>query len=279
MYLKNLQQNDIFVPSQMTALESLIHMPSRRGLENVIISNGKVVNVVSNSYGHIPNELFFKKAETMLEDADLKFHKRSINRNDRSFITDFIIEDTNQFKVKNDDDLILPMLRFKNSYDGSEKTSGHFGFYRKVCSNGLHVSQAEIAFSIKHNRNNTELIMPKLNRLFEKFLDNEFYTIIHKFNSMKDIKIIDTEAFVKSVLERDKLFRYECSDKNDNLSKKSREIIEVLYYEAMLLNEEPNLWLGYNAFNAVLHRTLKKSFSQQEKWDKTLFNTIYEMSS
>ncbi|CDF80283.1 conserved hypothetical protein (DUF932) [Formosa agariphila KMM 3901] len=278
MYLKNLQQDDIFVPSEMTALESLIQMPSRRGLENVIISNGKVVNVVSNSYGHIPNELFFKKAETMLEDADLKFHKRSINRNDRSFITDFIIEDTNQFKVKNDDDLILPMLRFKNSYDGSEKTSGHFGFYRKVCSNGLHVSQAEIAFSIKHNRNNTELIMPRLNRLFEKFLDNEFYTIIHKFNSMKDIKIIDTEAFVKSVLERDKLFRYECSDKNDNPSKKSREVIEVLNYEAMLLNEEPNLWLGYNAFNAVLHRTLKKSFSQQEKWDKTLFNTIYEMS-
>ena len=279
MYLSNLQQDDIFVPSQMTSLESLIQMPSRRGLENVIISNGKVVNVVSNSYGHIPNELFFKKAETMLVDADLKFHRRSINRNDRSFITDFIIEDANQFKVKHDDDLILPMLRFKNSYDGREKTSGHFGFYRKLCSNGLHVSEAEIAFSVKHNRNNTELIMPKLNQLFEKFLDNEFYSIIHKFNDMKDYKIIDTEVFVKSILERSKLFRYECSDKNESPSKKSREVIEVLNYEALLLDEEPNLWLGYNAFNAVLHRTLKKTFSQQEKWDKSLFNTIYEMTS
>ncbi|WP_335964886.1 hypothetical protein [Galbibacter sp. PAP.153] len=29
------------------------------------------------------------------------------------------------------------MLRFINSYDGSEKTSGHFGFFRKICANGL----------------------------------------------------------------------------------------------------------------------------------------------
>ena len=49
-------------------------------------------------------------------------------------------------------------------------------------------------------------------------------------------------------------------------------------YEAMLLNEPPNLWLGYNAFNAVLHGTLKKSFSNQEKPDKKLFDEIYEMA-
>lgn len=77
-----------------------------------------------------------------------------------------------QLKVKNDKDLILLMLRFKNSYDGSEKTSGHFKFYREVYSNGLHVSQAEIEFSIKHSKNNTHLIIPRLNHLFDKFLDN-----------------------------------------------------------------------------------------------------------
>lgn len=252
-------------------------MESRRGLENAIISNGKIVNVVSNSYGHIPNQLFFKKAEQMLLDAGLNYHKRSVNRNDRSFIIDFIIEDSNQFKLKNKEDLILPMLRFKNSYDGSEKTSGHFGFYRKVCSNGLHVSQAEIEFSIKHSKNNTELIMPRMNGLFDKFLNNEFYTIVKKFEKMKDFKIIDTKEFVKAILDKTKLFKYECSDKNEEPSKKSREVLETLNYEALLLNEEPNLWLGYNAFNSMLHNTLKKTFSQQEKWDKKLFNEIYEM--
>ena len=278
MYLNNLQQDEIFVFSEIKSLKNLTRMESRRGLENAIISNGKIVNVVSNSYGHIPNELFFKKAEKMLVDADLKYHKRTINRSDRSFITDFIIEDDNQFSVKNQEDLILPMLRFKNSYDGSEKTSGHFGFYRKICSNGLHVAETEVAFSIKHSKNNTHLIMPRLNLLFDKFLDNEFYTIVQKFNKLREIEILDTKAFVQDILEKTKLFRYECSDKNDNPSQKSREVIEILNYEALLLNEAPNLWLGYNAFNSVLHGTLKKSFSSQEKIDKKLFDEIYQMA-
>ena len=278
MYLNNLQQDEIFVFSEMKSLKNLTGIPSRRGLENAIISNNKIVNVVSNSYGHIPNELFFKKAEKMLIDSNLKYHKQTINRSDRSFITDFIIEDDNQFSIKSKEDLILPMLRFKNSYDGSEKTSGHFGFYRKVCSNGLHVAETEVAFSIKHNKNNTHLLMPRLNLLFDRFLDNEFYTIVQKFNTLKEVEILDTKAFVRDILEKTKLFRYECSDKNDNPSKKSREVIEILNYEALLLNEAPNLWLGYNAFNSVLHNTLKKSFSSQEKLDKKLFDKIYEMA-
>ena len=252
-------------------------MESRKGLENAIISNGKIVNVVSKHYGHLPNEVFFRQAEQMLIDANLNYHKRSINRDDRSFVVDFIIDDKDQFTLKDKTDVILPMLRFKNSYDGSEKTSGHFGFYRQICSNGLHVSQEKIEFSIKHSKNNADLMMPRLNGLFEKFLDNEFYSIVQKFEQMKDFKIIDTEAFVKAILDQTELFRYECSDKNDNPSKKSREVIEILNYESLLLNEEPNLWLGYNAFNSVLHGTLKKTFSSQEKLDKKLFEEIYQM--
>lgn len=278
MYLNKLQQDAIFVDSEMTSLKSLTGIEPRRGMENAIISNGKIVNVVSKSYGHIPNELFFGKVEQMLVDANLKFQKRTINRMDRSFIIDFIIDDDNQFTLRNKEDKILPMLRFKNSYDGSEKTSGHFGFYREVCTNGLHVSKSKLEFSIKHSRNNTDLILPKLNQLFDSFLSNEYYKINKKFNTMADIEIIDTEKFVKDVLEKTKLFKYECSDANDNPSKKSREVIEILNYETLALNEKPNLWLGYNAFNSVLHNTLKKSFSIQEKLDKVLFDEIYDMA-
>nr|WP_293296910.1 DUF932 domain-containing protein [Allomuricauda sp.] len=278
MYLDNLQQDEVFVPTEMKSLSEITGIQTRRGFENAIISNGKIVNVVSNSYGHIPNQIFFQRAEEMLIDAGLTYQKRTINRNDRSFVTDFIVDDNSQFTVKNHKDLILPMLRFKNSYDGSEKTSGHFGFYRKVCSNGLHVSQAEIEFSIKHSRNNTDLIMPRLNTLFEKFLDNEFYSISKKFDKMKEFRIIDTKEFVKAILESTKLFKYECSDKNSDPSKKAREVIEVLDYEALLLNEEPNLWLGYNAFNNVLHNTLKRSFGQQERFDKKLFDEVYALA-
>ena len=277
MYLNRLQQDEIFVSNEMKSLKIITGMESRRGLENAVISNGNIVNVVSNSYGHIPNELFFKKAEQLLLDANLKYHKRTINRNDRSFIADFIIEDHNQFSLKNEQDKILPMLRFKNSYDGSEKTSGHFGFYREVCTNGLHVAQSEIAFSIKHSKNNTDLIMPKLNFLFEKFLDNEYYEITRKFREMEEIVLIDTKAFVKEILEKTKLFRYECSDKNDNPSKKSRELLDMIAEEGHDYYKTPTLWDGYNAFNWMLHNTLKKTFSQQEKFDKILFDEIYAM--
>ena len=278
MYLNNLQQDDIFVPSEIKALQDIAGMQPRRGLEQVIISNGKIVNIVSNSYGHIPNDAFFKKAEQILMDSNLNFQKRTINRDDRSFIMDVIIEDAHQFSIKKDGDVILPMLRFKNSYDGSEKTSGHFGFYRKVCSNGLHVSETKLEFSIRHSKNSTHLVIPKLKELFERFLDNEFYTVVNKFDTMKTIEIMDTQKFVRDILEKTKLFRYEGSDKNDSPSKKSREVIEILNHEAILLDEAPNLWLGYNAFNAVLHGTLKKTFSQQEKLDRVLFNEIYSMA-
>lgn len=277
MYLSKLQQDDVFVSSEITTLKSLTGMESRRGMEQAIISNGKIVNVVSKCYGHIPNELFFGKAEQMLVDANLKYRKRTINRMDRSFIIDFIIEDNHQFSLRNKEDKILPMLRFKNSYDGSEKTSGHFGFYREVCTNGLHISHSEIAFSIKHSKNNTDLILPNLNHLFDRFLGNEYYEINDKFNTMAEVEIIDNEKFVRNILESTKLFKYGRKNENDNPSNKAIEILEILYNEPFGGYSTSNLWLGYNAFNWVLHNTMKKTFSQQEKLDKLLFNEIYAM--
>ena len=60
--------------------------------------------------------------------------------------------------------------------------------------------------------------------------------------------------------------------------KKTREVLEILNYEALFLDEEPNLWIGYNAFNCVLLNVLKKSFSQQERLDKKLFDEVYAMA-
>ena len=99
MYLLNLQQDNLYVTNEILSLDLLTGYPSRKGLENVILSNGKNVNVVSKSYGHLSNKLFFQKAERMLQKAGLNFLKRRINRNDRSFVLDLIIEDKNQFKV------------------------------------------------------------------------------------------------------------------------------------------------------------------------------------
>lgn len=119
--------------------------------------------------------------------------------------------------------------------------------------------------------------MPRLKGLFAKFLDNEYYEIKRKFKEMEAVELIDTEAFVKGILEKTKLFRYECSDRNDDPSKKVREVLAIIEDEPFPAYSKPNLWVGYNAFNDVLHNTLKKTFSQQEKLDRKLFDTIYEM--
>ena len=278
MYVDSLQQDEVFVPVQIRPLNELTGMPVRKGLEQAVVSNGKIVNIVSHRYGHIPNQLFFKKAEQLLVDADLIYSRKSINRSDRSFSVDFVLTDSTQFSVGQGEDVILPMLRFTNAYDGSERTAGHFGFYRKICSNGLHVAQTEIGFSIKHHKNAVQLIMPELQGLFRRFLDNEFYSISGRFHQMMTVELLDTKDFVREVLERTQLFRYECSDTNDAHSKKAREVLEILDAEALQLGSTPNLWLGYNAFNAVLHRNLKKGFTKQQLLDRQLFETVYEMA-
>ena len=86
MYLQNLQQDEIFIPSEMKSLKTLTQMESLRELENDIISNGKIVNMVSNSYGNFLNQLFFKKPEEMLIEAQLNFRKLTINKTDKPFI-------------------------------------------------------------------------------------------------------------------------------------------------------------------------------------------------
>ena len=278
MYVDNLQQDEVFVPVQIRPLNELTGMPVRKGLEQAVVSKGKIMNIVSQRYGHIPNQLFFKKAEQLLVDADLTYSRQSINRSDRSFSVDFVLTDTTQFSVGQGEDVILPMLRFTNAYDGSERTAGHFGFYRKICSNGLHVAQTEIGFSIKHHKNAMQLIMPELQGLFRRFLDNEFYSISGRFHQMMTVELLDTKDFVREVLERTQLFRYECSDTNDAPSKKARAVLEILDAEALQLGSTPNLWLGYNAFNAVLHRNLKKGFTKQQLLDRQLFEAVYEMA-
>ena len=139
-FISKLQKDNVFAPNKIVSLADLTQLPVRKGLEMAVISNGTLVNTVSKGYGHLPNEVFFGEVEKQLQAAGIEHVTRSINRDDRSFSVDYILNDENYIvKVANAQDRILPMIRFTNSYDGSNKTSGHFGYYREVCSNGLHI--------------------------------------------------------------------------------------------------------------------------------------------
>lgn len=75
---KALQTDNVFVENSIINFNQLTGLQSRRGYEKAVISNGKLVNVVSNSYGHLPNEKFFYAVEEKLIDADLNYDVRSI---------------------------------------------------------------------------------------------------------------------------------------------------------------------------------------------------------
>ena len=47
--------------------------------------------------------------------------------------------------------------------------------------------------------------------------------------------------------------------------------------EANALGARPNHWIGYNAFNELLHSKLKKTFTQQADIDARLFETVLSM--
>lgn len=267
--------DDVFVENSIVQMSDVLGMPTRKGLEQGIICGGTLVNVVSKSYGHLPNELFFLEAERKLIDADIYYASRSINRDNRSFAVDYVLaDDRYKIEVKGDKDVLFPMLRFTNSYDGSNKTSGSFGMYRKVCDNGLCIAQTQIGFSVKHTGSIAEIVLPKLGDLVNKFMDNEFYSLKSKFDILAEARVLNVEKYVQDINKKLGLIKYEASDKNPAPSLNARFILDVVNRETKELNVRPNKWIVYNAFNELLHSKLQKTFDQQKQIDEKLFELM-----
>lgn len=277
---KPLRNDNIFVKSALLPISNYLDIPTRKGLDKVIVSENQIVNIVSNSYGHLPNEEFFYKVEEMLINSDINYITRSINRENRSFAVDYILQDENySVNIKNGLDKIRPMLRFTNSYDGSCKTSGTFGFFREVCSNGLHTAKTGIGFSLKHRGNITELVLPAIGQTIYNFLDNEFYEIRKKFEVLADFKIADPSEIVQYIAQQTNIFKFESSEKNPAPSLNARLVLETINNESLALKEDANMWLVYNAFNDILHNKLKKTFDQQHKIDKQILDVALQYSN
>jgi len=274
-FKRDLRSDDVYGKNQVVSLAAMAGMPVRKGLEQAIVCEGQIVNVVSSSYGHLPNQKFFSEVDVKLIDEGISYVMRSINRDNRSFAVDYILSDDNLVvKVKNGMDKLRPMLRFTNSYDGSCKTSGHFGFFREVCSNGLHVAHSKIGFSVKHRGNIAKVVLPEITELVTRFMDNEFYSIHRKFEVLAERPIEDLDGFVKLTSEHFKLFQFECSNKNPSPSLNARLVLDTIRSESNLLKSPPNLWHGYNALNSLLHNKLKKTFENQKNLDEKIFEYL-----
>lgn len=282
MYFKGkaLQQDEVFIDTEIISFADAIGKPTRKGYDKLLLAAGEVVNVVSDNYGHLPNEKFFLVVEEKLIEADIRYDKRSINRQNRTFAVDYILNDDNySIVVANGKDVIKPMLRFVNSYDGSIKTSGNFGYFRQVCSNGLHVAETKLSFSVKHRGSICEIVLPHIDTLVAEFISNEYYTLKPKAEFLSGKVISDVQKFVKEVCEKTKVFKFEKSEKNPEPCLNANMVIDTIFSEARLLGTEPNYWLGYNAVNELLHGKFQKSFDAQKSLDEAVFNAVMEMAN
>lgn len=280
---KQPQKDNVFVPSEKVNMSSYFDMKGdeikpRKGLECGIISNGKLVNVVSDGYGHLSTQNFFPKVDEKLQEIGMAYETRSINREDCAFAVDYILTDPSyHINVKSGKDSIKPMLRFATSYVGG-KALGYFGFWRKLCDNGLHVGTVDIGFSVRHSGNIIEVVIPHIDEIMKKFMDNQYYSLHKKFEVLAERPIADLKDFVKITANDLKIFKFEASDKNPEPSLNATIVLDTIRKEAKELGVEPNYWLGYNAFNELIGTKLKKTFEATRNIDGILFDHTYDLA-
>ena len=80
---KELQNDNVFINVEVKNLQEITGLPTISSKSKVVISEGRIVNVVSNSYAHLSNEDFFLKIEEKLVEADIKYKTRAINIDNR----------------------------------------------------------------------------------------------------------------------------------------------------------------------------------------------------
>ena len=273
-------------------------------MDKVIISNNRVVHACSPSYGLLTNQDFFGKMEEELELEGLQFKTRSFNHNDSRFSVDYILDDDSKIITVNDqrnngiDDTIVPMIRLTNSYDGSLKTAGYLGFFRKICHNGLHMTTTQLEFKVKHTKGKMKLFIPNIEQLVQSFLSNEMFSIQDKIQKMQTHFIDEKqiENWIKELAKQDRVWidnseenylkrlqKAEQSGKDISKMSPAKEspnietVKSILIRDAETTGVEPNAWLLYSAFNEFIHSSTSQVFTNQKELDTKVFNSIADI--
>lgn len=280
--MKNLirtQRNEnIYVNASCLPLSKVTDYEGTQGLDKVVISNGKIVNVVSENYGFLPNENFFPVIEKQLSDLGYTYEKKYQNIKDCYFVADYIFNDAS-FTLKNVKgyrDTLKPKLRFINSYDGSAKTSGYMSFFREVCSNGLHGIKEDVAFSLRHSGSIQSLVLPNISKMIQSYTSNEGIEIIRRFDVLAESEVKDINEFIHTICDVTKVFKFEASEKNPDPSINARFVLDVVAREVDTLQMKPNAWIVYNAVNEWIYNNDRnqKHEVKRQQLDESVFKFI-----
>lgn len=281
--VKRVITDNVYVKAAMLPFDSVADYPSIRGLENVILSNGKIVNVVSDNYGFISNQDFFGQFEKILDAEHINYTAKYKNVNDTQFVADYFLEGEFLNVGKNayarGIDKIQPKIRLQNSYDGKIKLSGYFGFLRQVCSNGLHVIDNELAFELRRTKKNIEVVFPSMSEMLEEYKTNEMVKIHRSFEVLAERNVTDVKDLVKHLVNSNGIFKFEASDKNPEPGSNGVLVLNTIAKESQLLKTVPNAWIVYNAVNEWIYNDAinKKNEGERKNMDVKLFESVTKM--
>jgi hypothetical protein len=255
-----------------------------KGIDKVIVSNGKVVNVCSGDYGLLTNKNFFGAFEKHLQEEHINFTVKYRNINDKQFTADYILDGSIDINPKFQNrykDIIQPKIRLINSYDGNLKTAAFVSFFRQVCSNGLHALRNELAFSLKHRSNIVELSFPSLTTMLNTYRKSEGINVIRRFEVLAEspVNTLDVQDIIKKITEQTNIFKFEKSDKNEDMSINAKFVYDVVNRETTHFNIKPNAWIIYNAFNEWIHNEERnqKTETKRNELDTKVFQTIEKL--
>ena len=248
------------------------------------ITDLKLVNVCSNSYGLIPIKDILDKFEEILS-AKYNFKVRYRHWNNCRFYVDYVITGIkgsegeeialNSLSVEASKrigaDKLYPRIRLYHSYDSSARYGLLFGFLRLVCKNGMTAIVFEKQSSKKHYKSLLKEIKnsaERIERFITGFQDHALALLGLANTEYPDAAMFDVteessfDLMLKSVLEKVGM-------------KKQFDMIKLKVYEEMnmLQIEFPNNWLLYNGVNYQLnynYDTLRMSEQARMEVDQKL---------
>jgi DNA-binding Xre family transcriptional regulator len=274
------------VNASMIETSKICDYPAASHISNTILSNGKIVNMVSADYGFISNQDFFGKFEQKLREERIQFEAKYTNYDDARFTADYILDGELFIKPEHKGkygivDSIKPKLRLTNSYDGKVPLAGYFGFFRQICSNGLHAQVNDLAFQKRRTRSNIEIIFPTMSEMIEQYKKNDQVKIFRKYEVLaeKTIKKSELENIVKHFITSENLFKFEKSDKNPEPSIQSQFVLDTIAKECDTLHVKPNAWIVYNSINEWIYsdERNKKDDGMRRNLDLKVFNKFEKM--
>lgn len=268
-----LKKDNVFIDAKMVSTTEITGLQTISSKSNLIIAENTIVNVVSDNYGFLKNENYFLPIEEKLINAGVDYVTQSTNRANRVFKVDYILTESQETAIGTPKDTILPMMTFTNSYDGSHKSIGTFALYRKICTNGLHIAEHQIGFSIKHNLNIESIVLPEIDKLIKHFMDTEYFQLVENSKKLYDRKLSSVSEWVNKICDETKLFDFHSDIEGEKVSKKAIEVIDIILSECEILNDTPNEWVGYNAFNNIIHQK-NGNFQKLGEKDRNLFSHI-----